>query len=339
MKKRIMLSAVVGFSWSVILAQPSLSFNAHHLKSGEDNSMSYCEYVQPGQAGEAIVWDFSGLSFVKSFTGQVNDASATDFGVDFPGTTTHLQEFDSHFFFNVRDNRIEQYGYTSGDGRIQTRYDIPFVKMKFPFSYGENFSGNFSGASYYLGEERARVSGDYLIEADAWGQLILPGNVSYDNTLRIRTEKAYISESGNRQEEVRITTYRWYNEAHRYPLLVLTSYTVSNGEKSAVSYQAAYNNNAVKNIAPLALESIQLYPNPTSDHLVLEYDVIAAGTVHFSIIDYSGRILRQFSQEVKFAGSQQKYLDQHIRGLKPSTYILRIQNGEALIERNITIQH
>jgi len=318
-------------------AQPILTYNQHALKADVDNSMSYCDYIEPGPAGANNTWDFSGLHFNRSFTGYLKNSMVTEIGVTFPGTNTELTEFDSRFYFFVDEDKIEQYGYSSVDRRTQIKYDIPFVKMKFPFTYGNSFSGTFSGKTFYSGIEGGEIVGNYSVEADAFGTLILTGNTTYENTLRIRTEKNYTNSFNNRSEEVNIITYRWYTESHRYPVLVLTEHSVKSGEIITLNHQAAYNNNAVFFVSPIVAESVLLYPNPTTSYLVLEFNAIAAGTINFTISDASGKVIRTFDEDVSTGGICTYDLSGKIAELSPAMYYLTIQSGEETIQRNFTL--
>ena len=144
----------------------------------------------------------------------------------------------------------------------------------------------------------------------------------------MRTDKSYLNELPNSEQEVYITTYRWYNSVHRYPLLVLTEYSVSINGQITIKHQAAYNNRAVVGISPAESGSILLYPNPATDHMMLEYNAVAAGTLLFSIIDKGGKVISEFRHEVMQAGIQQIDLSDRINDLMPSNYLLIIQNGD-----------
>jgi len=209
--------------------------------------------------------------------------------------------------------------------------------MKYPFGYENNFSGSFSGSYEYASVPTGTISGTYTVEADAFGTLILPGDKQFETTLRVKTVKEYETEFSNSTQEVRIITYRWYNQAHRYPLLVLTEYTTTVGENTNVNHQAAYNSNAVNYITPLVSESILLYPNPTSSSLTLEMNSTLTGSFNFELIDASGRSIRKFEREVISTGQQSIDLSDEIKGLHPSTYILVIDNGGDKIVKNFTL--
>jgi hypothetical protein len=209
--------------------------------------------------------------------------------------------------------------------------------MKYPFAYNDIFTGSFTGANYYSGKKTGDISGYYVVEADAFGKLILPGNTVYENTLRVRTEKRYTCTLRQGQQEVDIVTYRWYNELHRYPLLVLTEYTVKSGGSVTTNYQAAYNNNAVNIISPVVSESIILYPNPASSYLAVEYNVVAAGDLNFVITDASGKIVTSFTENVSDGGMHYTDLSDKISILQPGVYNIAIQNGQNVVNRSFTL--
>lgn len=327
----------IGLLFSFAGAQPVLTFEKHALLADQDNPMSYCEYKEAGASGANINWDFSDLQFLQSFTGYLKNSNLTEIGVNFPDANTELTEFDAIYYFNVDRDQVAQYGYSSTNQKIQTRYDVPFVKMQFPFSYSGNFSGTFSGVTYYSGVEQGTISGTYSVEADAFGTLNLPGNTVYENVLRIRTEKSYYGTLNSGSQNVDIVTYRWYSEQYRYPILVLTEYTVKSGDTETTKYQAAYNNNAVSFILPVSEESILLYPNPTNDYLTLECNAVAAGTLIFIIKDVSGKSIGTFTEQITTGGTHYYDLSDKIKNMLPGIYYLVIQNGNEIINRSFTL--
>jgi hypothetical protein len=338
MKKLITLSISIALTGAICFSQTVITHATHALLNGADNPMSYCEFMEPGNSGSNITWDYSGLQFKNAFTGFLTNSQLTENGAAFPQSNTELAEFNSRFYFNVNENQIEQYGYSSADGRSRIYYETPFIKMKYPLAFGDIFSGNFTGTYEYANVPSGTLSGSYLIEADAFGTLILPGGKQFESTLRIKTVKEYQTVFSNMTQEVNIVTYRWYNQTHRYPLLVLTEYTTTVGDNVSVNYQAAYNSDAVNYIAPMLAESILLFPNPASSALTLEMNTSFSGSLAFELFDASGKLTRKFSREVPFPGSQSFNLSEEIKGLQPATYMMVISNGKDRITRNFTIK-
>ena len=336
MKKTITLIAIVLCS-IISFSQTVITHETHALLNGADNPMSYCEYKDPGTFGQNITWDFSDLEFKHAFTGFLRNAQLTENGSAFPNANTELAEFNSRFYFNVNETQIEQYGYSSADGRSRIYYETPFIKMKYPFVYGDNFSGSFSGSYEYSDAPTGTINGTYSVEADAYGTLFLPGGKEFISTLRIKTTKSYETVFSSGTQKVEIVTYRWYNQAHRYPLLVLTEYKTTVGDNEIVNHQAAYNNNAVNLIPSVSSESIVLYPNPASSALTCELNSSLSGTLDFELLDATGRSVRKFNLEI-IPGYQSIDLSDEIKGLRPATYMLVIGSGNSKIVKNFTIK-
>jgi hypothetical protein len=337
MKKIITFLSAIVLTGTICFSQTVINHATHALLNGVDNPMSYCEYLNPGTPGQNITWDFSDLQFKNAFTGYLKNSQLTENGPAFPQANTELAEFSSRFYFDVNESQIEQYGYSSADGRSRIYYETPFIKMKYPFAYSDIFSGSFSGSYEYANVPTGSITGTYTVEADAFGTLILPGGKQFETTLRVKTIKSYENVFSNSTQEVEIITYRWYNESHRYPLLVLTEYTTKVGDNVNVNHQAAYNSNAVNHVVPLVVESILLYPNPASSALTLELNSQLTGSLEFELFDASGRSVRKFNREV-IPGHQSFNLSNEIKGLKPATYMIVIDNGKDKIVKNFTLK-
>jgi hypothetical protein len=329
MKKLMILTLMGSTFWMSIFSQTTIQYSVHALKTGVDNPMSYCNYVAPGAQGENISWDFSGLSYSNSFTGYVTNSQLSDNQVSFPMANTELTEFGSRFYFNVNEHQIEQYGYTSADRKTKVIYTVPFIKMKYPFAYGDSYSGSFSGIYEYADLAKGDITGTYSVEADAYGTLILPDNNRFENVLRIKTIKVYDNRLKNSLQHVEITTFRWYCAYQRYPLLVLTKATTSLGSSEYKSLQAAYNNNAAKLLKSknsfIVSDDMELFPNPVTSSLTLKADALSEGTLHLEIYDVSGKFIKAINLEIFINGTQMFDLTEEISDLKPAFYLMVIK--------------
>lgn len=325
---------------SFAAAQPVLNFETNSLKAGEDNPMTICEYMPAGSEGENVSWDFTQLKSVKDFTGLMNEALE----LDFSEANTELEEFGVRFYYKVDDSGIEQYGYSKNAGNTKVIYNQPFVKMRFPFSYQDENSANFSG-DYFVNEEKiGSIEGNGEIVADAWGTITLPGDIKYDNTLRVKATKKYTTTYENSVQNVEMVTYRWYNSFHRYPLLVLIETAVgSENTNASKSTKAAYNLNAVKN-NPTDISStnstfsdILLYPNPVSEELTLKIFAKSESLARISITDLSGRnILPPIKKDISL-GLNTIYIHEGINSLKEGLYIISIKTDGQTITKEFPI--
>ena len=234
---------------------------------------------------------------------------------------------------------MEETGMASNDKSVVIKYDQPFLKMKFPFTAGDAFAGSISG-TYAAGSLKATISGSYSVEADGWGKLILPGNVIAENTLRVKSVKNYDRIFTSSTQHIEITTYRWYNEYNRYPLLVLTSIKATTGSRVTTTSQAAYSNR-LKTTLPvkkttLSENDLSLYPNPVSDKLTIKYQVETPGKVTIELYDNTGKKIRSLLDKNLNAGNYSLELDTQSEGLPSGMYYIRaIMNGMTITKEFI----
>ncbi len=311
-----------------------LKFEKHAIKSESNNEMNLCKYVDPGNGGENVTWNFSGIETTNGFTGVVKSSYHSTNSSLFPQANTDLQEFNNHFYFNISNNRIEQYGYSSLDNLVVTTFDRPFVKMIYPFTMGDNFRGTFSGI-YKSGNSTGDISGNYEVTGDGYGTLILPGNYTVENTLRVKTLKTFSQVVSGITQTYEIVTYRWYCDWFRYPLLVLTQIKMSVNESTSVTYQAAFNNKATKAAEnPLANVNsdklFDLYPNPTNQFININYVVANDGLVTIELFDLSGKKISTFLNEEMKAGNYTLQPNLVNEGLFKGTYFVKVAvNGKS----------
>jgi hypothetical protein len=337
MKKIVLLSGFISIAFGNLYSQPTITNQYHSLKAGSDNQMIYTNYADPGQSGADLIWNFGSLPYKQLFTGFLYESAGSEVGLLFTSANIELSEFGSRFFFNVSNSQIEEWGGSTEDGRIQSKYFIPSIKMKYPFSYGQSFSGTFSGNTIVDRVISGDISGDYSVEADAYGTLILPGNHYFENTLRVKSEKNYTSNIGRKEQQVSVTTFRWYDQAHRYPLLVLTEYSILSNNETKVYHQAAFNNNSVTGPKPIVEEGVVLFPNPSASELLMRLDAMEIGTVNIEIYNALGARVRSFQRDASHTGSLQFDLTDEVRGLQPASYIMIIKTGLSIIKKEFTL--
>lgn len=340
MKNQLLTFFALAFTFAAF-AQPTLTYENHRLLPDANNPMTLCEYMEPGTSGAEKIWDFSQIVAKNEFVGRIISAYNEE---EFGDANTKLIEFTTSFFFDIDESGIYQVGYASQDNKTQVKYEQPFEKLKFPFTYKDNYATSFSGNYLYNGKSIGDIDGNGVIEADAWGELKLPNETVYTNTVRVKTEKNYtITYSPTSSTTVEILTYRWYNDVHRYPLLVLTEYKTFSNSKENISYQAAYNINAVNssglNNKVLTGEKVTLYPNPTNEELFLNIEAEDYQSAKLAIIDVTGKtIINDFDVEL-VPGENSLDLSDEMQSLTAGTYLLRIKAGEQLIIKELSVSN
>lgn len=316
-----------------------LNFHTHSIKNEINNEMKICKFSNPGNGGENVTWDFSNLEVVEDFTGFVKSSYQTSNSEAFPQANTELQEFNNHFYFKVDESRIEQYGYTTNDNSVVVKFEKPFLKMLFPFSYGDEETGDFYGL-INVGEDTGSITGTYKISADGYGTLILPGNITVYNTLRVKSDKNYEQNIGLTRQEIKIETYRWYAESNRYPLLVLTEVTTNSSNKS---YQAAFNNevllpSALKESETKVDDNFTVLPNPVNDVFkIFISDDSNNSKMIFEFFDITGKKVNTVFDEHIPGQFYSKTLNTKEIGLEKGLYILRATVGENSYSKHLIV--
>ena len=324
--------SLLSFSFlTASFAQTALNYQTHGLVADQMNFMKLCNYTDPGIAGKNAVWDFTGLNLKSDFEGASREAAISEYAGVFKETNIVVEEFGNYFFFRVTEDAMEQYGFISGDGSTTIRYDDPFVKMKFPFSFGDKYSGDYSG-KISGGCKTGVISGKYSVEADGLGTLSLPQDVTYDNALRICETKSFTQSLSGEVMEMEIVTYRWYINENRLPVLSLIRKCSHqpNGD-SVITTQAAYNPVLfARPASPFAVNSqakslqFNAYPNPFNDLINISFNLPVKSGVEMAVFSLDGKLIKKIVIGELQPGWHSQQLSAAETGLAPGTYLLKV---------------
>jgi len=220
MKRLYTLALILAVGTTLLAQQVVLTSKTHGLASDNVNEMKMAVYEDPGSSGKNQIWDLSGMKSSKDIQGLVTRASESDPDLHFSLANVVLNEGGHNFFFCQEEDVLTAWGTMTSTGQVRMKYHQPFIKMKYPFTFGDEFSGNYEG-TYYLGDKEAPLTGTYSAKGDGYGKLILPGGKEINNTLRVVSTRSYevMLESGTQTYD--ILTYRWYSRNERFPLAVL----------------------------------------------------------------------------------------------------------------------
>jgi hypothetical protein len=334
MKKNILtFCLLLGISGSGLLAQHVvLTREIHGLDANHENNMKVASYVDPGASGKNQVWDLSGMEEEKDFRGSLRSAFEVDTENNFPESNVVLKEGSSHFYFCQDDDILRACGMAIASGNVRMKFHRPYVKMIYPFAFGDAFEGDYEG-SYYYGEDKdAGIAGSYSVIADAYGLLILPGGHEVSDALRVLSVRSYdllLGELPNRNE---ITTYRWYAKNERFPLAVLTSYSSTACGQGNISYQAAYripNTDKKAEIQDLPETShISIYPNPVKNSFTIDYVLPEDSGVLMDLYDFTGKKIGTLVNDHKRAGTHKAYIELKKYSMYPGVYFVRSLIGD-----------
>lgn len=336
--KKILIFSILFASLAISSqAQFLMKSNTHILRAGDKHYFNITNNADPGMAGANQVWDFSNLESKSKLTSYMYNAYTSANSVDIPEANTVLEEYETKFYFKTSGEIIELYGTVTKNNTI-TKYDKPFVKMVFPFNYGDSYSGDFSGTIEGANNNKTNISGTYLLEADAFGTLILPGNVTYKNVFRIKTvnEQCF----NNKPNNCATISYKWYSYDVRYPLLTIIQSKSSKGTKT---FRTAYYSNAgnktdqVNKGFKLESENItaKIYPNPFMDEFKLDYTITNNSDIRIEIYDNSGKKIISIQKPNQESGNYTEIIKSDKIGNQLGMFHIRIIAGNEIISKTV----
>lgn len=325
--KKIVLSVaiVLGLTIGVVAQKPVvLKFETHALLPTNINSMKIASKVLPGDGGLNKEWDFASMSEVSDFKGYVTSTFSSSAQILIPQANVELNEGGNLFYFKANGNTLEYNGHRNMCGGTQI-YDKPIIRMKYPFSYNDYISGEFSG-KYIREAATTPVGGKYSVKADGQGKLILPGNVVFENTLRVVTT---ISTESNGVVNSTMT-YRWYAPDYRFPLLVVIQSATDKSEPQTIlsaytTYQpkTEKSGESISSVNPVMynMSDVKTYPNPFKKEFVIEYKLNKASKVTMVLFDNSGRQVYDIIDLFQDAGTY-SHTCRSLQSIAPGNYML-----------------
>src|SRR5690606_20511898 len=85
------------------------------------------------------------------------------------------------------------------------------------------------------------------------------------------------------------------------------------------------------------MKSLDLYPNPTSENLTINYNLNHGKKMIIDILDITGRLILPVSNDFSPAGIHS--VNANVTGLSPGIYFVRLQVGNRQIVRRFAVQN
>ena len=349
-----LIIVLVFFMNSVSFAQNVLGKLSNQIQPGDSVSRIEVEYMDPGEFGTDIVWDFSGIG--------VKDTNYVKY--DSIGGS-HLVETGQKFAYKYKISKdsLMIIGYESPLTEINFHH--PRLQLLFPFQLHQEAIAEYAGEGRYCGKFFERTFGTIKIKADGEGTIILSENDTLPNTLRIytvNTASLRLSADSCRNDsdnlkQVITEHYQWFARGYRYPVFeTVTSSTYDNLEHiSTCQYayrcspeiqeelndtineqireadrQTSYNNRnqqSAKDTSNHSNGNIFNYDvQSNGNQFTITYSLTETSHVHAMVVDVMGNIYRDIQQSNAAGSDYSMYFD--CSGLRPGQYIIYINvNG------------
>ncbi|TVR80740.1 MAG: T9SS C-terminal target domain-containing protein [Chitinophagaceae bacterium] len=269
-------------------------------------------------AGQNIVWDFSTVvavddvsevylssfsvpfQFYPAFTNPISppisNIARENPAFDFPGPGFDID--DSYIFYHTSNDAFLDMGFAFliNSIPITARYDNPEVILEFPLTFSNQWSSESTAdvdipSLAYWQQQRESSS-----EVDAYGQLILPNNVSVE-VLKVTTTVLVKDSIFNYvigfpfSPPARLeTSYRWYAESYNLPVFEVLTQSAQAGGNEQVTL-VRYKEINVNNVNS---------PNDFIDHFYVHENIAHISLkntnekIKLNIYDVSGRKVKDY---------------------------------------------
>ena len=345
----IMLPAMAMLCTVPVFGQVNLSGMAP--MSSDSLVKSRIRYFSPGSGGRDKVWDFSEklgsrgssqVTFMKDSTGVLYVAE--------PGRISRYSAVSGTLILLGSESSLER-----------REYAVEKLTGRFPLAYGDSLAMPFRCEGTYCGDHLFREAGTTTVRVDACGSVVLAGNDTLRDVLRVHAIDSYsvcmdidtAALDTARLTQVIDERYEWYLPGSQYPIIEdVTSTTYSNmdvigttrrawcnlPEDLTAFYVTADDGEGTDEQEGFTGEDGQIpdiihYDIETTGKVIhISYDLDGDATITTVVANHMGFLYRsrQWTQEAGQGYSVQ--ID--CNGLRPGVYILYINvNGKVYSEK------
>ncbi|MBL4594348.1 MAG: T9SS type A sorting domain-containing protein [Flavobacteriales bacterium] len=311
--KKIISLLLLGFLSIISFAQITIT-NSDMPSSGDTIRLSTTNDIQgldPVLTGTNYSWNFSTLTPNTQRVDTFFSVSSTPFAYQFyfnnailypnhkasfalKGIDIGISQVPITEVFNYIKNSSSAYDNVGFGANISgvpsSTQNIPVDReYEFPMNYNDN---HISNSEYGIAVPTFGFYGQAMERMDAvdgWGSLVLP-NGTY-NVLRVKSilnkvDTTYIDLVGfgttiPRPEEIE---YKWLAAGKGLPILKVI--TVG-GNVTQIEYQDNYVAVLVEEINKI--NNVTIFPNPTQNHLVIDFNVGVSGALKINLKDILGK--------------------------------------------------
>lgn len=296
--------------------------------------------------GDDVVWDYSEVTGYDSETREVRviDPADTSNGGVYSSSTKafEMEDFFMSYMTESEDERRGQGFVFNAElldiGAVSAKFNEDEVLMTYPFEFGDEISGDFTGTvTLFLGAEATLpLEGLSSIKVDGKGVLKI-GETSIENVVRYAmrdTMYVYLGEDIENSGRVLITRtqFEYYNhEISKLPLFIHTQVSFEEELEEGVGMSFAVVLSSVdpatSSITENDMELITVYPNPATT----EVSVSLPSTVQkvsVQVLDAQGKVVLE--NEVNEVSNKI-----NISNLSRGTYTLQLRSEFGTITQSI----
>lgn len=294
------------------------------------------------------LWDFSSLYISDNYvTMKYVTPSETPFGDEFPGAnlaayTEELLELGGYLYYYGTASNLDLIGIRSV--LYPERYEDASRLINAPFGYGSLLSDEYATEAELEGVSILK-RGTRTLTGDAFGTLILPGKEPVE-VLRVKSVDEvktmyYYGELEVGSDNLLSTTYTWYDQTGKFPLLTLIETVSWNDEDTLTSrFAEVYTEDTPTNVKepeliPMNAELRQNYPNPFNPATEIRFSVERPGNITLQVYDILGNKVADLVNGYHEAGNHS--VNFNASGLSSGTYFYALNANGTVLSRKMAL--
>jgi len=317
----------------------NLSF-IDYTETGEDYLWDFSELISINQRVDTFLNPFSMPLVYKLFFGFTSNLAVRAAGnVPLPG-------FPFTDMYNFYDNGSQNYraiglGVSISGFPVPFSYDDPDVVYGFPMEYQDSWNSQAHFAQEIPSLGYLRMTRTHVDTVDGWGTLITPYGTF--EVLRMKSDVHEFDSIYMDSLEIGIpidrnyTVYQWLGKGQKIPLLQIT--TTLGGVLAEYVDSVRMTFDGINDQVFVRGNELQLFPNPTSGLLQLQFEMLDKQKVEIGLFDMQGREVTLIYSGVLQKGQANFSLNLQEAGLSFGQYILTLRAGNQLMSKKVIYQH
>lgn len=285
MKKHLLFILSAG----IFSAQTTITKAFHDPVIGDVvNNVNVNGTVNNSATGNNTTFNNAGLTAGAASVSTYVAPTASEIST-FPGTTIKMTGNGSTAYYKATASKLEITGLVTPDATLNfITNNGTYISYPAAFGYSENdtAAGTFTSSS-----GSGNFTGTIAITADAAGTLLI-GSKTYSNVLRIKSvQNLNLTIFGFPVGSVSNTSYAYYDNLHKFPLLNTTTAVVTFQGNQQTTNGAQALNETFLSVSDVNLkEKISIYPNPAKNFISIKGDVPEGSVIN--IYSLEGKLVK-----------------------------------------------
>lgn len=315
--------------YSISFAQPVLTATGINPIIGTTFSYTSTSFFNQGAAGASQTWNFGSITGTAGNPSVCVAPSSTPQGANFPNANISFNSGGSgtYAYQKTSSSAYQNYGNVTSTGVIMP-FSNPEDLLRFPFTFNNTYTDPWA-VSFVNGGYTWYRTGTTTVTADGYGTLIIPSG-TINNVTRIHFVQVY-QDSVDLGGFPYIITYNndeymWYADGTH--TAIAASYTLTTSGSSSSSGGFYLTNTVGVNDINKFISAYDIYPNPASDQIKLDFTLSQNKNVEVRLFNSLGEKLDVFERKNGIQGLNTIQMD--ISTLPKGIYFAQI-----LLEGNI----